>query len=200
MLQLFQNSLISLRRQFLDFLSNVEYKNRNVLFYNKVLCLSRHRVQNGSGAHPASYPMGNRGSFPGGKATGAWSWPLTSIYCRGQECVELYLHSQYIFMTWCLVKHRDKFTFTFCLSRSQLLKREYVLSDTELSLEMKRKPFSALWPLLDVWLCVLYWNHSIHEWSESKSTRSESSYLWNIWQNNSVREEEWIVGTVPAII
>jgi hypothetical protein len=32
--------------------------------------LSR-RVQNGSGAHPASCPMGIRGSFPGGKATGA---------------------------------------------------------------------------------------------------------------------------------
>jgi hypothetical protein len=30
-----------------------------------------HRVQNGSGAHPASYPMGSRGSFPGGKAAGA---------------------------------------------------------------------------------------------------------------------------------
>jgi hypothetical protein len=30
-----------------------------------------HRVQNGSGAHPASYPMGTRGSFPRGKATGA---------------------------------------------------------------------------------------------------------------------------------
>jgi hypothetical protein len=30
-----------------------------------------HRVQNGSAAHPASYPMGNRGSFPGGKAAGA---------------------------------------------------------------------------------------------------------------------------------
>jgi hypothetical protein len=29
-----------------------------------------HRVQNGSGAHPA-YPMGTRGSFPGGKAVGA---------------------------------------------------------------------------------------------------------------------------------
>jgi hypothetical protein len=27
-----------------------------------------HRVQNGSGAHPAYYPMGTRGSFPGGKA------------------------------------------------------------------------------------------------------------------------------------
>jgi hypothetical protein len=38
-----------------------------------------HRVQNGSGAHPASYPMGTRGSFPGGKAARAWSWPLTSI-------------------------------------------------------------------------------------------------------------------------
>jgi hypothetical protein len=30
-----------------------------------------HRVQNGSEAHPTSYPMGNRGSFPGGKAAGA---------------------------------------------------------------------------------------------------------------------------------
>jgi hypothetical protein len=27
-----------------------------------------HRVQTGSGAHPASYPMGTRGSSPGGKA------------------------------------------------------------------------------------------------------------------------------------
>jgi hypothetical protein len=30
-----------------------------------------HCVQNGSGAHPASYPMGTRGSFPGVKAAGA---------------------------------------------------------------------------------------------------------------------------------
>jgi hypothetical protein len=30
-----------------------------------------HRVQNDSGAHPASYPMGTRGSFPRGKAAGA---------------------------------------------------------------------------------------------------------------------------------
>jgi hypothetical protein len=30
-----------------------------------------HRVQNGSGAHPASYPVGTRGSFPGCKAAGA---------------------------------------------------------------------------------------------------------------------------------
>jgi hypothetical protein len=30
-----------------------------------------HRVQNGTGAHLASYPMGTRSSFPGGKAAGA---------------------------------------------------------------------------------------------------------------------------------
>jgi hypothetical protein len=30
-----------------------------------------HRVQNGFGAHSASYAMGTMGSFPGGKAAGA---------------------------------------------------------------------------------------------------------------------------------
>jgi hypothetical protein len=30
-----------------------------------------HRVQNGSGAHPDSCPMGTRVSFPGGEAAGA---------------------------------------------------------------------------------------------------------------------------------
>jgi hypothetical protein len=29
-----------------------------------------HNVQTGSGAHPASYPMGTCGSFSGGKAAG----------------------------------------------------------------------------------------------------------------------------------
>jgi hypothetical protein len=29
-----------------------------------------HCVQTDSGAHPTSYPMGTRGSFPGGKAAG----------------------------------------------------------------------------------------------------------------------------------
>jgi hypothetical protein len=36
-----------------------------------------HVVQTGSGVHPASYSMGTVGSFPEGKAAGAWSWPLT---------------------------------------------------------------------------------------------------------------------------
>jgi hypothetical protein len=30
-----------------------------------------------------------------------------------KKYVELYLHLQYAFMAWCLVKHRDNFTFTF---------------------------------------------------------------------------------------
>jgi hypothetical protein len=30
-----------------------------------------HRLQDGSGAHPASYPVGTRCSFSGGKAAGA---------------------------------------------------------------------------------------------------------------------------------
>jgi hypothetical protein len=53
----------------------------------------RNRVQNGSGDHPASYPMSTRGFLPGDKAAGAWSWPLTSIQYLRQECAELYIRS-----------------------------------------------------------------------------------------------------------
>jgi hypothetical protein len=64
-----------------------------------------HRVQNGSGVHPACCPMGTRSSFPGCKAAGAWSYTSTP---------------QYVFMAWCLVKHRDNFIFTFMsISRKQ---------------------------------------------------------------------------------
>jgi len=35
----------------------------------RVIFSLRHRVQIGSEAHPASYPIGTRGSYPGGKAT-----------------------------------------------------------------------------------------------------------------------------------
>jgi hypothetical protein len=37
-----------------------------------------HSVQTGFWAHSTPYPMDTEGSFPGGKAAGAWSWPLTS--------------------------------------------------------------------------------------------------------------------------
>jgi len=32
---------------------------------------------------PNLLPNGYRGSSHGGEAAEAWSWPLTSIYCRG---------------------------------------------------------------------------------------------------------------------
>jgi hypothetical protein len=41
---------------------------------------------------PDSYPMGTGGSFSGAKAAGAWSWPLTSSYCGGQENIDLHIH------------------------------------------------------------------------------------------------------------
>jgi len=34
---------------------------------------------------PSSGYLGD--PFPEGKATGAWSWPLTSNLCRGWKCV-----------------------------------------------------------------------------------------------------------------
>jgi hypothetical protein len=37
-----------------------------------------HVVQTATGVHPTSYTIGTGGSFPGGKAAGAWSWELTS--------------------------------------------------------------------------------------------------------------------------
>jgi hypothetical protein len=47
-----------------------------------------HHIQNGSGTHPASYPMGTRGSFPGGKADHS-----PPSIAKLKECIELYLHS-----------------------------------------------------------------------------------------------------------
>jgi hypothetical protein len=51
-----------------------------------------HIIQTGCGVHITSCKMGT-GALSGGKATGAWSWPLTSNCCRGQENVDLYIHS-----------------------------------------------------------------------------------------------------------
>jgi hypothetical protein len=73
-------------------------------------------VQNGSGAHPASYPMGTRGSFPGGKAADAWSIPLLP---------------QYAFTAWCSVKKCSGTTLllwngaTECIIRIQTMNSIY---------------------------------------------------------------------------
>jgi hypothetical protein len=45
-------------------------------------------VQTDSGVHPTSYPVGTGGSFPGGKAVGARSWPTTHLQLvpRSRKC------------------------------------------------------------------------------------------------------------------
>jgi hypothetical protein len=67
-----------------------------------------HCVQNGSGAHPASYPMST-----GGKAAGVWSYHSHPSSAEVKNTWNYTSTPQYIFMSWCLVKHVDKFTFTF---------------------------------------------------------------------------------------
>jgi hypothetical protein len=53
-----------------------------------------HRVQTGSGPHPASYPTGTRGSLPGSKtAPGHEADHSAPSSVEVKVCVELYLHS-----------------------------------------------------------------------------------------------------------
>jgi hypothetical protein len=74
----------------------LEYGSSRVRFPAGAENFSLHyRVQNGSGAHTASYPIGSRSSFPGGKAAGAWTWNSPSSRAEVKEWVELYLHSRY---------------------------------------------------------------------------------------------------------
>jgi len=60
-------------------MANVSEVNKNIIrrYYLQVLFFSL--IQIGSGAYPASYPMGTRGFIPGSKAAGTWSWPLAFI-------------------------------------------------------------------------------------------------------------------------
>jgi hypothetical protein len=52
-----------------------------------------HRVQNVSGTHPASYRMGSRGSFLGGKTAGREADHSPPSSAEIKELVELYFHS-----------------------------------------------------------------------------------------------------------
>jgi hypothetical protein len=62
-----------------------------------------HRVQTGSGAHPASYPMGTRDSFPGG-----WSGRGVNLTTHLHLVPRSRMRGaipplQYAFMVWCTV-------------------------------------------------------------------------------------------------
>jgi hypothetical protein len=63
-----------------------------------------HRVQNDSGAHPTSYPMGTRVSFPGGKAVGAWSWTRLHLVPRSKNAWSYTSTPQYVSLAWCSFK------------------------------------------------------------------------------------------------
>jgi hypothetical protein len=54
--------------------------------------LFHHHVRTDSGAHPASYPMGIRGSFPGIKRARREADHSPLSRAEFKECVELYLH------------------------------------------------------------------------------------------------------------
>jgi hypothetical protein len=64
-----------------------------------------HRVQTDSRAHAASYPMATRGR--GVKLT-----THLHLVPRSKNAWRYTSTPQYVFMAWCLVKHKD-FTFTF---------------------------------------------------------------------------------------
>jgi hypothetical protein len=67
-----------------------------------------HSVRTGSGAHRASYRMGT-----GGKAAGAWSWPLTfSAEVKKGGAVPQFPHMSSWYIPW-LIKYRGTFTFVF---------------------------------------------------------------------------------------
>jgi hypothetical protein len=69
----------------------------------------RHRVQIDTGARQNSYAIGMGAISPGGKAAGAWSWPLPPS-AEVKNTRSYVSTSQYAFMAWCLVKHRDSLT------------------------------------------------------------------------------------------
>jgi hypothetical protein len=73
-----------------------------------------HRVQNGSGAHPASYPVGTgRVLSLGIKRPRSEDDPSPPSSAKAKNAWSYTSTPQYVFTAWCVVKHRDSFTYTF---------------------------------------------------------------------------------------
>jgi hypothetical protein len=77
---------------------------------------SLHHIQNGSGAHPASYPTGTRAPCLGVKRPGREADHSPPSSAEVKEWVGLHLHSPNT-PSWrgAQLKHRDNFTFTLYL-------------------------------------------------------------------------------------
>jgi len=74
----------------------------------------RHRIQTGSGSHPACYPMDAAGSIRWGLVTVAWHDHLLPSSAEVKKAWSYILSTPYVYMVWCLVKHRDNFTLPRC--------------------------------------------------------------------------------------
>jgi hypothetical protein len=132
--------------------------------------------------------MDTRGSFPGGKAAGAWSWTFISIWCRGQEWVELYLHSPNM-PSWrgAQLKHRNNFTFTTENSNAKYKQGHHktVLSPTQYNLYNNNSPYNRGPPSPLRW-CHMYIHKQLQERSCSQKAatglklRDSWCESWNI--------------------
>jgi hypothetical protein len=91
------NLVLGSRRRTEVWFLSVEYTSSSSYMKLKLNCIHFKRL-------PASYPMGTMGSFPGGKAAGAWSWPLTPSNAEVKNEWSYTSTPQYAFMPWCSVK------------------------------------------------------------------------------------------------
>jgi len=80
---------------------------------------------------------GYQGPFSGLKQQGHETDHSTPYKYRGEECVELYFHSPYVFLTSCLVKQRDNFTFNFAFKeRKRQSLRKQLRSKTAIRINL----------------------------------------------------------------
>jgi hypothetical protein len=71
-----------------------------------------HRVQNGSGAHRASYAIGTRGSFPGGEGVGGVKLTIhLHLVPRSRVRGAIPPLPLYAFMVWCSLKAQGQLYF-----------------------------------------------------------------------------------------
>jgi hypothetical protein len=73
------------------------------------VCVWYHRVQNGYGAHPASYPMVPGTLSLGEKRPGR---EVDNSPPCNAEIKNAWRYTSAHFMAWCLIKQKDNFTFT----------------------------------------------------------------------------------------
>jgi hypothetical protein len=77
-----------------------------------------HRVQNGSGTHPASIQWVPGALYLGVKRLGREADHLLASCTEVKNALSYTSTPQYVFMAWCLVKHRDNFPLLLPFSSS----------------------------------------------------------------------------------